>query len=258
MDKRTIAMTIAGFDPSGGAGVLNDVKTFESLGVYGTAVVTALTAQNIYEVKGVLPVDVGFIEKQMETVLQSEDIKYAKTGMLYSQEIVKAVASRVEEHELKLVVDPVMVAGSGGFLSKKGLTESIKKYLLPLSVLTTPNIHEAETLSGIKIENEGNAIEAALEIGKYCDVVVTGGHLKGSDIFYNGSIHVFEGELMESNNTHGSGCTYSAAVTAMLSQGCDMESSIKFAGNFVKESIKYGTRGTLNQMWKFDDPLDSI
>lgn len=252
MDKRTIAMTIAGFDPSGGAGVLNDVKTFESFGVYGTAVVTALTAQNIHEVTGILPVDPSFIGKQIDAVLQSEDIVYAKTGMLYSPEIVKTVASRVDEQELKLVVDPVMVAGSGGFLSKKGLAESIKKDLLPLAVLTTPNIHEAEILSGVEIENEEDCIKAALEIGKYCDVVVTGGHLKGSDIFYNGSIHVFEGELIESNNTHGSGCTYSAAVTAMLSKGCDMESSIKFAGNFAKQSILHGSRGTLNQMWKFE------
>jgi hydroxymethylpyrimidine/phosphomethylpyrimidine kinase len=252
MDNKPIAMTIAGFDPSGGAGVLNDVKTFESLGVYGTAVITSLTAQNIHEVTGILPVDPGFIEKQMDTVLQSENITYAKTGMLYSTEIVKTVASRVEEHGLKLVVDPVMVAGSGGFLSKKGLSDSIKKDLLPLAVLTTPNIHEAEMLSGVEIKNEEDCIKAAREIGKYCDVVVTGGHLKGSNIFYNGSIQVFEGELIESSNTHGSGCTYSAAVTAMLSKGWDTERSIKFAGNFAKQSILHGSRGTLNQMWKFE------
>ncbi|MBP2045094.1 bifunctional hydroxymethylpyrimidine kinase/phosphomethylpyrimidine kinase [Methanobacterium aggregans] len=256
MDKRTIAMTIAGFDPSGGAGILNDIKTFESLGVYGTAVITALTAQNVHDVAGLLPVDTEFIEKQMDTVLEGEDIGYAKTGMLYSPEIVKTIASKVQEYKLKLVVDPVMVAGSGGSLSKKDFAESLKKDLLPLAVLTTPNIHEAEILSGMKIENEEDAVEAALEIGKYCDkVVVTGGHLKGSDIFYNSSIQVFEGELLESDNTHGSGCTYSSAVTAMLSKGWDTGSSIKFAGKFVKESIRHGSRGTLNQMWKFEDPV---
>lgn len=247
----SIAMTIAGFDPSGGAGILNDVKTFEALGVYGTAVITTLTAQNVQRVEGLMPVDTEFIEKQIDTVLEGEKIEYAKTGMLFSDEIVKTVASKVKEHNLKVVVDPVMVAGSGGFLSEEGFADSLKKHLLPIALLTTPNIFEAQVISGIEIKDEEDAIKAAVEIGKFCNVVVTGGHLKGSDIFYNGSIKVFEGELVESTNLHGTGCTYSAAITALLSKGYDVETSVQKAGKFVGESIKWGRRGTLNQFGKF-------
>jgi len=113
------AMSIAGFDPSGGAGILNDIKTLSALGVYGFGVVTALTAQNIQAVKDIRPVDVDFIEKQIDAVLDQEKIEYAKTGMLYSPEIIEAVALKVSEHDLSIVVDPVMVAGSGSSLSKK-------------------------------------------------------------------------------------------------------------------------------------------
>ncbi len=246
-----IAMTIAGFDPSGGAGILNDIKTFSALGVYGVGIVTALTVQNIRRVEDICPMNAEFIEKQIDVVLEQEKIEYAKTGMLYSNEIIKAVASKVSEHELKVVVDPVMVAGSGGFLSNKDFADSLKKHFLPIARLTTPNIFEAQEISGIKIENKEDAIKAALKIGKLCDVVVTGGHLGGTDILYDGSIKIIEGELIESENTHGSGCTYSSAIVAFLVRGFDLEKAIRRAGEFVRESIKYGNYGTLNQFWKF-------
>ena len=245
------AMSIAGFDPSGGAGVLNDIKTFHALNVYGTAVITALTSQNIKRVEDIRPVDAEFIQKQVDVVLEEENIVYAKTGMLYSPDIVKAVASKVEEYDLKLVVDPVMVAGSGDLLSQKDLADSLKKNLLPLAQITTPNIYEASILSGIEINNEEDAIKAALKIGEYCDVVVTGGHLKGNDILFNGSIKVIEGELLETENVHGSGCTFSAATTAYLLNGCNVEDSVNKAGEFTRNSIKNGLKGTLNQFWRF-------
>ena len=245
-----IAMSIAGFDPSGGAGILNDIKTFSAFGVYGTAVITALTAQNINKVEGVQPVDVQFIEKQIDTTLEQEKIKFAKTGMLYSDKIIKAVAKKVTEHDLKVVVDPVMVAGSGGYLSQKDFARSLKKYLLPVAELATPNIHEAQEISGIKIESTEDSIEAALKIGETCNVVVTGGHLEGTDVLFDGSIKVIKGELVESNNTHGSGCTYSSAIVSSLVKEDNIETAVKKAGKFVKESIKYGSRGTLNQFWK--------
>ncbi len=246
-----ITMSIAGFDPSAGAGILNDIKTFSAFGVYGTAVITALTAQNINKVEGVQPVDPHFIEKQIDSVLKQEKIEFAKTGMLYSPEIIKTVAGKAREHELKLVVDPVMIAGSGGFLSKKGIAGPLKKHLLPIATLTTPNIHEAQEISGIKIKNTEGAIEAALKIGELCNVVVTGGHLKGSDVLFDGSIKVIEGELIESSNTHGSGCTYSAAIVASLVKGENIETAVRIAGEFVRESIKHGIKGTLNQFWKY-------
>ncbi len=245
-----IAMSIAGFDPSGGAGILNDIKTFSAFGVYGTAVITALTAQNINKVEGIQPVDPHFIEKQIDTVLKQEQIKFAKTGMLYSDKIIKTVAKKVVEHDLKVVVDPVMIAGTGGFLSQKDIARSFKKYILPVAELTTPNIHEAQEISGVKIESTEDSIEAALKIGEICNVVVTGGHLEGNDVLFDGSIKVIEGELVESDNTHGSGCTYSSAIVASLVKGDTIETAVKKAGKFVKKSIKHGNKGTLNQLWK--------
>lgn len=243
-------MSIAGYDPSGGAGVLNDVKTFTALGLYGTAVITVLTAQNIYKVDNIYPITPEFIEKEIDLILEQENIEYIKTGMLYSKEIVKSVAKKVLQYELKVVVDPVMVAGSGAILSSKDFTDSLRKYLLPSAVITTPNIYEAEVLSGIKIEDEDDAKEAALKIGKMCNVVITGGHLEGNDLLYEGNIKVIEGELIESANTHGSGCTFSAAITAYLVKNYTMEEAVRKAGEFVKESIKQGYKGTLNQFWK--------
>jgi len=245
-----IAMSIAGFDPSGGAGILNDIKTFSALNIYGTAVITALTAQNVHKVEGILPVEPEFIEKQMDAIMDQEKIKYAKTGMLYSEEIVSTVAQKIVEYDLKVVVDPVMIAGCGGFLSTKNVAESLKKHLLPLATLITPNIFEASEISGIKIETVEDSIKAAEIIGKTCNVVITGGHLEGNDVLYDGSIKVIEGNLIESENTHGSGCTYSSAVVASLMKEDNLETAVRDAGEFVKESIKYGARGTLNQFWK--------
>ena len=245
-----IALSIAGFDPSGGAGILADVKTFQALGVYPTAVITALTAQNVQRVAGVEPINPDFVSQQIDLVMGQENIKHAKTGMLYSGDMVEMVARKVTEYQLKLVVDPVMVAGSGGTLSRDELAESIKKHLLPRAMLTTPNIHEAEALTGLEIKNEEDACEAARTLGKICPTVVTGGHLNGRDIFYQRSIHLIEGEILESINTHGSGCTYSAAVTAYLSHGKKLDESLAKASYFTKKAIENGAHGTLNQMWK--------
>lgn len=242
-------LSIAGYDPSGGAGILNDVKTFHALNEYGAAVITALTSQNVERVEGIYPVAVDFIESQIDLILEEEKIIYAKTGMLYSPEIIKTIASKVEEYGLKLVVDPVMIAGSGGVLTKDNLTKALKKHLLPLATLTTPNIHEAQALSGVTIKGEEDAKKAASMIGEICDVVITGGHLEGNDVLYNGSVKILKGELLESSHTHGSGCTYSAACATYLDKGLSLEESVVKAGKFTKNSIKYGLKGTLNQFW---------
>lgn len=243
-------MSIAGFDPSGGAGILNDIKTFQALKVYGTGVVTALTSQNTHRLNDILPVNNEFIEKQIDIILEDYEISYVKTGMLYSSEIVKTVANKVEEYQLQLIVDPVMMAGIGGLLSKKNIANSLKKYLLPLAKLTTPNVFEAEILSGLEINNESDAMEAAFKISEYCDVVITGGHLKGNDILYDGDIKILEGELLDSANTHGSGCTYSAATTVYIYKGYKLMDALIKAGDFTKNSIKHGSKGTLNQLWR--------
>ncbi|MGZ7069555.1 MAG: bifunctional hydroxymethylpyrimidine kinase/phosphomethylpyrimidine kinase [Methanobacterium sp.] len=242
-----IAMTIAGFDPSGGAGILNDVKTFSAMGIYGTAVITALTAQNVNGVQGIQPVHPNFIEKQIDSVLEDEKIIYAKTGMLCSDEIVRCVSEKIDSYGLKVVVDPVMVAGSGGFLSTKDFSKSLKKNLLPIAEITTPNIYEAQEISGIKIDTLEDAKKAAEKIGDLCNVVVTGGHLEGNDVLFDGSIKVLEGELIESENIHGTGCTFSSAIVTSLIKGDKLENAVKKAGEFTKESIKHGANGTLNQ-----------
>ncbi|MFY9639142.1 MAG: bifunctional hydroxymethylpyrimidine kinase/phosphomethylpyrimidine kinase [Methanobacterium sp.] len=246
-----MAMTIAGYDPSGGAGILNDIKTFHALGVYGAGVVTVLTAQNSKRVEDIKQVSTDFVIKQIDTILEDIPVKFAKTGMLYSKENVKIVSEKVVEHDLNLVVDPVMIAECGTMLSAEGYAESLKEYLLPNAVLATPNIKEAEMLSGIEIHSLEEAVEAAVEIGKICDVVVTGGHLNGKNIFFNGSIKIIEGEIVESQNTHGTGCSYSAAVTAGLARGIKLLQSIEMAGEFVKESVINGEWGTLNQFHNF-------
>ncbi|HNR25199.1 MAG TPA: bifunctional hydroxymethylpyrimidine kinase/phosphomethylpyrimidine kinase [Methanobacteriaceae archaeon] len=247
-----LALSVAGFDPSGGAGVLADVKTFHSLEVYGTAVITALTAQNVKRVAGVEEVSLDFVEKQLDLVMEEYPIHYAKTGMLHSPEMVKLVARKLEEYQLDVVVDPVMVAGSGGMLSQKGMSRALKKYLLPQAVLVTPNLQEAQELSGIRIMDEEDAIQAAKEIGRLVPVVVTGGHLHGHDIFYNGRVQIIKGELIKSSHTHGSGCTYSAAVTAYLSRGLALEEALPRAAKLVKEAIRKGCLGTLNQFFLAD------
>lgn len=248
-----IAMTIAGMDPSGGAGILNDIKTFHSLGVYGTAVVTVLTAQNPKRLEGIEPVNIDFIEKQVETVLEEYPVEYGKTGMLYSVENVKLVSRLIKKHKLNVVVDPVMVAGSGASLSCEGYAESLKEYLLPLAILTTPNVREAEILSGTEIKDVNDAVESATLIGKTCNVVITGGDLGGlSVVNWEGEISTVEMELVESENTHGTGCSFSAAVTAGLVKGNDPIRSIEKAGEFVKDAVAFGRWGTLNQFHRFE------
>ena len=139
-----VVMSIAGVDPSAGAGIYADLKTFQAHGVYGCGVVTALTAQNPYKVFSLSPVDKNYVSEQIDAVLDAYDIKYVKTGMLYSSEIIKLVSKKITEYDLKAVVDPVMVATSGGDLTKSDLANALNKYLLPKSILTTPNIAEAE------------------------------------------------------------------------------------------------------------------
>jgi hydroxymethylpyrimidine/phosphomethylpyrimidine kinase len=240
-----IALSIAGYDPSGGAGILNDVKTFHAMGIYGTGVITVLTAQNPESVEAIVSTE--FIEQQLETLLKVYPIKYCKTGMLYNKENLKLVGAKTKEHNLKLVVDPVMVAGCGAELSVDGYTKELKKYLLPNATLTTPNIYEAELLSGQKIESIDDAVEAAVKIGKICDVVITGGNLNGSNIVFDGTLSVIENELIGDVEVHGTGCSFSAAVTVGLLKDNRLNRSVEDAVEFVKHGVEHGKWGTLDQ-----------
>ena len=144
-----IVMSIAGVDPSAGAGVFADLKTFQAIGVYGTGIITALTAQNPYEFFSTQPVSEEYIEEEIDSVMDAYEVEFIKTGMLYSPEIIKLIANKVKKYKLKAVVDPVMVATSGGDLTREDLADALNKYLLPKAILTTPNISEAEKLTDI-------------------------------------------------------------------------------------------------------------
>lgn len=237
-------MSIAGVDPSAGAGVLTDIKTFQAIGVYGTGVVTALTAQNPYKFFSTQPVSEEYLEEQIDSVMDAYDIKFVKTGMLYSPEIIKLVTKKVKQYNLKAVVDPVMVATSGGDLTKEDLANALNKYLLPNAILTTPNITEAEKLTGLKIETGEDAIEASKKI--VCDNIITGGHLDGlNTININGNINIEKQELIETENLHGTGCNLSAAIVAYLAKSHDLYTSIIKSLDYVYESIENGKYGTL-------------
>ena len=239
-----IVMSIAGVDPSGGAGVLTDIKAFQAIGVYGCGIVTALTAQNPYKFFSTMPVPEEFIEEQIDSVMDSYDVEFIKTGMLYSPEIIKLVSKKIREYDLKAVVDPVMVATSGGDLTREDIAKAFNKYLLPLSVLTTPNVSEAEKLADFKINTKEDAIEASKMIK--CNSIITGGHLDGiNTINIDGEISIVKQELIETDNLHGTGCNLSAAITAFLAKNNDLHTSILNALDYVYEGIKNGNYGTL-------------
>ena len=239
-----IVMSIAGVDPSAGAGIFADLKTFQAIGVYGTGIVTALTAQNPYKFFSTKPISPVYIEEQIDSVMDSYDVEFIKTGMLYSPEIIKLVSLKIKEYDLKAVVDPVMVATSGGDLTKEDLADALNKYLLPHSILTTPNISEAEKLSGIKINNQEDAIEASKNIK--CNCLITGGHLDGiNTINIDGKTTVKKQELIETDNLHGTGCNLSAAIAAYLANDNDLHTSILKALDYVYEGIENGNYGTL-------------
>ena len=239
-----IVMSIAGVDPSGGAGIFADLKTFQAIGAYGTGIVTALTSQNPYEFFSTQPVSPEYIEEQIDSVMDAYDVEFVKTGMLYSPEIIKLVAEKIREYDLKAVVDPVMVATSGGNLTKEDIADAFNKYLLPKSILTTPNVSEAEKLSGININNKEDAIKATELID--CNCFITGGHLDGINVInINNEITVKKQDLIETENLHGSGCNLSSAITAYLAKENSLMDSCFKAMDYVYNGIKNGNYGTL-------------
>ncbi|MGX8694461.1 MAG: bifunctional hydroxymethylpyrimidine kinase/phosphomethylpyrimidine kinase [Methanobrevibacter sp.] len=239
-----IVMSIAGVDPSAGAGVLTDIKTFQAIGVYGTGIVTALTAQNPYRFFSALPIDEDYISEQIDSVLDAYEVEFIKTGMLYSPDIIKLVSQKIKEYNLKAVVDPVMVATSGGDLTKQDLADAFNKYLLPKAILTTPNITEAERLTDFEIKTAEDAIKASEKI--VCDNIITGGHLDGiNTINIDSNITIKKQELIKTDNLHGTGCNLSAAIVAYLAKENTLEDSIFKSLDYVYESIKNGNYGTL-------------
>ncbi len=249
--KSNCSMSIAGLDPSGGAGILADCKTFHAHDIYATCVVTCITAQNPFGVKNIQEIDLKVIEDEIDKILDVYPITYFKTGMLYSEDIVKLVSKKIKEYNLKAIVDPVMISESGSDLTANNYCESIKKFLIKKSYLITPNIHEAEQLSNRKIKTEEDMKEVAKLLSYDNNVVITGGHLKGNDILYdNDKIYVIEGNYIKSNNTHGTGCTHSSAITCNLIKGENLYNSCKKSNEFLQNAIKNGYNYTPNQFYK--------
>lgn len=234
---KMIALTIAGSDSGGGAGIQADLKTFAMQGVHGLSIILALTAQNTREVKSIYELPERFIEEQFRALHDDFEIKAAKTGMLYSEKIIKAVVKNISDYPL--VVDPVIIAESGAPLLKENAINVLKKKLLPKALITTPNIFEAEKLSGIKIESEENMKAACKKIAEFdCSVVVKGGHLNARDILYhNGRFYEFEGRKIEAR-FHGAGCSFSASIAANLAKGYELVKAVKNAKEFITKALE--------------------
>jgi hydroxymethylpyrimidine/phosphomethylpyrimidine kinase len=238
------AMTIAGSDSGGGAGIQADLKTFASLGVYGTSALTAVTAQNTLGVFAIAEVPEEIVAAQIDVVLEDIGASAAKTGMLSSASIVHVVADRLEAWDVqKLVVDPVMVAKSGDFLLQETAVRSVVERLLPLAMVVTPNIPEAQVLSDILIDSEDRKREAAKVISSFGAriVVIKGGHAGGNpdDLVFDGrDFTVLEGNRVVTENTHGTGCTFSAAIAARLAIGDEPLDAIRFAKDFISRALE--------------------
>ncbi len=239
-----IALTIAGSDSGGGAGLQADLKTFAALGVYGMSVVTAVTAQNTVEVSAIAEVPEEVVIAQIDGVMEDIGARAVKAGMLGSRGIIQNVADRLEAWGAPLlVVDPVMISKSGALLLQRDAMGALKKDLLPMALIVTPNIPEAEILSGLKITGDSDVREAARiiqAIGHHY-VIIKGGHLDGPpvDLVFDGTeFTAIEGERIRTNNTHGTGCTFSAAITAFLAHGLAPLVAIRMAKRYVEAALR--------------------
>ena len=246
-EKIPIAITIAGSDSSGGAGIQADLKTFAALGVHGTTAITCITAQNTYSVTAIECLKPEFVREQIRRVAEDLGIDAGKTGMLYTEEIIKSVADEISRYGFPLVIDPVMTAKSGAPLLKNEAREALKKHLFPLATVVTPNIFEAEELIERKIANIEDVKKAAEEICAMGPkaVLVKGGHLNIMDesidvLYYKGEYKIFRAQRLKVKTTHGTGCSFSAAIAAFLARGENLPSAIKHAKTFITQAIKFG------------------
>lgn len=235
------ALTIAGSDSVGGAGIEADIKAMGSVGVHACAVITAVTAQNTTAVERIYPMPVDMVQEQLIAVLEDVDIKAIKTGMLYSSEIVETVADVLEDHEMPLIIDPVMVAGVGDSLATRDLSKAIKKKLMPLCELITPNRYEAEILADMPIRTEDDATLACELIGKEgSSVLLKGGHMTGRnvvDYFYLSSEFTRMEYPRLERAGHGGGCTLSSYIAAHMAKGIDVVNAVMMSRKLIQESI---------------------
>ncbi len=242
--KIPVALTIAGSDSGGGAGIQADLKTFAALGVHGTSAITAITAQNTVGVTDVLELPVRLIQEQIAAVVEDIGVQAAKTGMLSSSEIIEAVAAAITQHRLRnLVVDPVMVAKGGAKLLRDDAVDALRQRLLPLAAVVTPNLPEAEVLLSRRITTLPERRQAARDLvalGARA-AVVKGGHAEKDviDVYWDGSQMVeLPAMRVQTANTHGSGCVFSAAITAGLATGKEPLTAVRDAKAFITQAIE--------------------
>jgi len=255
------ALTIAGSDSGAGAGIQADLKTFAALQVYGLSAITAITAQNTQGVRAAFPLAPELIEAQIDAVLEDIGADAAKTGMLASPEIIEAVARCVTRWQVPLVVDPVMVAKGGDRLLAPAAIATLRDELIPLATVVTPNLPEAEVLTGLRIEtltDMRRAAEAIAQLGAQ-HVVVKGGHSSGNpvDVYFDGEQFVeLPAERIVTQHTHGTGCTFSAAITALLARGLPVDRAVTGAKMYITGAITYAPgighgHGPVEHFWQW-------
>ena len=241
--KMKTALTIAGSDCSGGAGIQADIKTMTMNGVYAMSAVTALTAQNTTGVTGIQESSPEFLEMQLDAVFEDIYPDAVKIGMVASGELIRAIADRLRHYDAgNVVIDPVMVSTSGSALMRTDAVNILVEELLPLATLVTPNIPEAEVLSGRTISTKEDMIEAAKQIGdeNHCAVLLKGGHSvnDANDLLYaEGRLTWFQGKRIDNPNTHGTGCTLSSAIASNLAKGFSLEESVERAKSYISEAL---------------------
>ncbi|MEI6856351.1 bifunctional hydroxymethylpyrimidine kinase/phosphomethylpyrimidine kinase [Psychrilyobacter sp.] len=258
-------LTIAGSDSSGGAGIQADLKTFTMHNTFGMSVITAITAQNTTRVRSIQNINKEMIEDQMDAVFEDIYPGAVKIGMVSNTEIIKVIARKLRKYNAKnIVLDTVMVSTSGHTLLEKEARETLVEELLPLALIITPNLPEAEILCGFEINNEEEMRRACKKISTYYKgyILIKGGHLetgeKATDILYkDGKYEAFENDFIDNKNTHGTGCTLSSAIAANLALGKDIEESVKLAKEYVYSAISSKIdlgkgKGPIDHMHKFN------
>ncbi len=253
MTRYPAALTIAGSDSGGCAGIQADLKAFSAIGVFGASVITALTAQNTQQVRGVEIVPAAFVKQQLETVLDDITFDAVKTGMLPTPEIIETVAGVIDRYQLKkVVIDPVMVATTGARLASANTVSCFREFLYRRLTVLTPNIPEAEALSGISIHNEQDILKAGeILLSQGCrSVLVKGGHLPShnrvSDILFTQESNplYFSSEFVQTGNLHGTGCSLASAITAFLALGHALPEAVRYAKDYITQAITTGSTVT--------------
>ncbi len=240
---KKIALTIAGSDPSGGAGLQADLKTFNALGVYGISVPSVLTSQNTGGVEGIYELPADFLSKEMDVLLQDIRPDALKTGMLYSSDSIEVIEEKIRAYSLEnLVIDPVTVSSTGVMLIEEGVLDALKRLLFPLASVVTPNTYEAAVLTGIEIKDDKDIKKAAVKLKEAgpAVVIITGGHLHGKaeDLFFDGvDFMTLENERLD-GEFHGTGCVFSSAITACLSLGFTPKEAFIKAKDVVWQAMK--------------------